>query len=235
MRTFAIGDIHGCSRAFDVLLDAFNLKPRDTIITLGDYINKGPDSKGVIERLINLYQRGQLIPLKGNHEQVMLQAYSNPNQASLWSSTIGETTLISYGKLGKPATLIDIPRHHLYFLTHSCLNFWETEDHLFVHANLEPHLSLVQQSGEWLFWQKFEQVQPHDSGKTIICGHTSQKNGLPVNLGYAICIDTWACGNGLLTGLEVNSGKIWQANQQGQVRTAWIDNFLGFNFSTQAS
>lgn len=235
MRTFAIGDIHGCSRALDVLLDALHLRPGDTIVTLGDYINKGPDSKGVIERLLALYQMGQLIPLRGNHEQVMLQAYSNPNQASLWSGTIGQKTLASYGNLGKPATLTDIPAHHLYFIAHSCLNFWETEDHLFVHANLHPHLSLAQQSGECLFWQKFQRVQPHDSGKTLICGHTSQKNGQPVNLGHAICIDTWACGNGWLTGLDVRSGKIWQANQQGQVKTAWIDDFLPLNFSARAS
>ncbi|MDJ0562930.1 MAG: metallophosphoesterase, partial [Microcystis sp. M49629_WE12] len=74
MRTLAIGDIHGCSKALDHLLEIVNPKPQDTLITLGDYVNKGRDSKGVIDRLISLHKQGNLIPLKGNHEIIMLQA-----------------------------------------------------------------------------------------------------------------------------------------------------------------
>jgi len=59
----------------------------------------------------------------------------------------------------------------------------------------------------------------------MVCGHTSQKSGLPVNLGHAICIDTWAYGTGWLTCLDVTSGRVWQANQAGEQRTAWIDEF----------
>ena len=60
----------------------------------------------------------------------------------------------------------------------------------------------------------------------MICGHTSQKNGQPLNFGHAICIDTWACGTGWLTCLDVYKGKIWQTNQQGEVKTSQIENFL---------
>jgi serine/threonine protein phosphatase 1 len=59
----------------------------------------------------------------------------------------------------------------------------------------------------------------------MICGHTSQKSGQPISLGYAICIDTWVYGKGWLTCLDVNSGEIWQANQKGQLRTALIEEF----------
>jgi len=59
----------------------------------------------------------------------------------------------------------------------------------------------------------------------MICGHTSQKNGQPVNLGHAICIDTWACGQGWLTALEVNTGELWQANQQGARQRSHIHDF----------
>jgi len=68
---------------------------------------------------------------------------------------------------------------------------------------------------------------PHCSGKIMVCGHTSQKSGVPLNLGHAICIDTWAYGKGWLTCLDVISGRVWQANQAGQQREAWIDEFTG--------
>lgn len=72
MRILAIGDIHGCSIALDSLLAAVVPQPEDKIITLGDYVDRGPDTKGVIDRLIALHATGQLIPLRGNHEQIML-------------------------------------------------------------------------------------------------------------------------------------------------------------------
>lgn len=225
MRTLAIGDIHGCSKAFDVLLNEIKLTPRDKIITLGDYINKGPDSKGVIERLIKLSQTGQLIPLKGNHEQMLLEAYFHIEKAESWGYLYGQETLVSYGNGRQRGTLQDIPKSHWYFIAHTCVDWWETKKHLFVHANLHPNLPLHQQSSYDLFWKKFEVPQPHYSGKTMICGHTSQKDGLPLNLGHAICLDTWACGEGWLTGLDLESGRVWQANQKGQVKTAWIEDF----------
>ncbi len=82
-----------------------------------------------------------------------------------------------------------------------------------------------QQSDHQLFWQKFEARRPHYSGKTLVCDHTSQKDGKPINLGHRICIDTWACGGKWLTCLDVHTGKIWQTNQQGQIQTAVIDDF----------
>ena len=224
MRLLAIADIHGCSLAFDCLMAAVNLQPEDTLITLGDYINKGPDSKGVLDRLISLHNQGQLIALRGNHELQFLEAlylYQNGYCSSL---LIPQETLISYGSdLDKIAK---IPDSHWHFLENTCLNWWETEKHFFVHANSNPDLPLNQQSEYTLFWKKFNHPKPHFSGKTMICGHTSQKNGQPINIGHAICIDTWACGQGWLTCLDVNSGKIWQANQKGELQTAWIEDFL---------
>ena len=73
-RTIAIGDIHGCSAALDALLDAIRPRPEDAIVTLGDYINRGPDSRGVLDRLIKLSNQCRLIPLLGNHEQMLFEA-----------------------------------------------------------------------------------------------------------------------------------------------------------------
>lgn len=74
MRHLAIGDIHGCSRALDALLAVVKPRPDDLLITLGDYVNRGPDSRGVVERLVSLHRAGHLIALTGNHEQMMLEA-----------------------------------------------------------------------------------------------------------------------------------------------------------------
>lgn len=225
MRYLAIGDIHGCSKAFDLLLAVVRPQPEDVIITLGDYLNKGPDSKGVIERLIKLTQDHHLIPLKGNHELQLLQARHHHFDGSVELDLLGIETLISYSLPERELTLANIPHSHWEFIEHNCLNSWETKDHIFVHANLDPQLPLNEQPEERLFWEKFAQPEPHYSGKVMICGHTSQKDGKPINLGHAICIDTWACGQGWLTCLDVYGGGIWQTNQQGQVRLGRIEEF----------
>ncbi|MGK7945017.1 MAG: metallophosphoesterase family protein [Microcystaceae cyanobacterium] len=223
-RLLAIGDIHGCSLALEQLLDAINLQETDRIVTLGDYINKGPDSKGVIERLIQLNQQNQLIPLKGNHEIDLLEVIEDKYHRAKWVNLRGEITLSSYNPRNSKDLSV-IPTSHWHFLRKTCLKSWSTEKFIFVHANLNPLVPLLQQDDYHLFWEKLYNPTPHYSGKTMICGHTSQKNGQPLNLGHAICIDTWACGKGWLTCLDVNSGEMWQANQQGQVKTAHIDDF----------
>jgi serine/threonine protein phosphatase 1 len=75
-RTIAIGDIHGCSMALDALLDALRPRPEDTIVTLGDYINRGPNSRGVSDRPIELSHQSRLAPLLGNHDQMLLDVRS---------------------------------------------------------------------------------------------------------------------------------------------------------------
>ncbi len=226
MRYLAIADIHGCSKALDLLLAVVRPQPEDVIITLGDYVNKGPDSKGVIERLIQLAHNHHLIPLRGNHELQLLQARHHNFDGSVELNLLGIETLISYSLPNQELTLANIPARHWEFLEHRCLNSWETEHHIFVHANLDPQLPLKEQPDYHLFWEKFIQPHPHYSGKVMICGHTSQKNGKPINLGHAICIDTWACGAGWLTCLDVYGGQIWQTNQQGQVRMGRIEQFF---------
>src|SRR5690349_5249734 len=84
MRVLAIGDIHGCSRALDSVLSAVQPQPEDRVITLGDYVDRGPDSAGVIERLLDLRRRCRLIPLKGNHELMVLAARKNAESEHEW-------------------------------------------------------------------------------------------------------------------------------------------------------
>jgi serine/threonine protein phosphatase 1 len=233
MRILAIGDIHGCSIAFDTLIAAVKPQPNDKIITLGDYVDRGPDSKGVINRLMALHETGRLTALRGNHELMMLQFRDRAalpkalrhRKKSQWRNMGGDATLASYSKSGKAGKLADVPDKHWDFIDYVCVNWCETERHFFVHANAYPDLPLAEQPDYMLFWEKFGNPVPHLSGKTMVCGHTSQKSGVPLNLGHAICIDTRVYGKGWLTCLDVTSGRVWQANQAGQQRTAWIDEF----------
>lgn len=224
MRILAIGDIHGCSHAFDRLLTQVVPTADDLLITLGDYVDRGPDSFGVIERLIRLHRELRLVPLKGNHEVMMLAARRGYGLFD-WLACGGRQTLASYSILGDEGKLVDLPEEHWNFLERDLVPWYETANHFFVHANVYPELLLSEQPDFMLFWEFFDNPSPHCSGKTMVCGHSSQRSGVPCNLGHAICIDTWAYGGGWLTCLDVQSGRVWQARQSGEQRTAWIDDF----------
>jgi serine/threonine protein phosphatase 1 len=136
-RTIAIGDIHGCSSALFALLDAIRPRPEDTIVTLGDYINRGPDSRGVPGRLIKLSDQCRLIPLLGNHDQMLLDVRIGKHPI-FWLLDIGGTTTPdSYGP-GRDLDLI--PDDHFEFLE-GCLDYFETDTHIFIHANYFPRSS----------------------------------------------------------------------------------------------
>ena len=226
MRTLAIGDIHGCSAALDLVLNMAKPEAADTIVTLGDYIDRGPDSKGVIDRLLFLKKHCLLIPLKGNHEIMMLASRTDAACEKQWRGHGGEETMDSYGSGRSQGSFRDVPREHWDFMEHECLDAWETDSHIFVHAGLDPDLPVSEQSDLHLFWEFLPaSPQPHCSGKTMICGHTSQDSGRPLNFGHTLCIDTYVYGGGFLSCLDVENGIVYQASQSGfrrqiQLRTA---------------
>lgn len=220
MRTLVIGDIHGCTTALKNLLAVVRPTHDDILITLGDYVDRGPDSKGVIDILIGLESQTQLKPLIGNHEILFLEAMARKIDTLGWLRVGGTETMQSYAPPEKPH---DIAWHyvnaeHIEFLQNRCLRHFEDEHHLYVHANANAYFSLADQSDDWLFWTRFDDAFPHVSGKKMICGHTAQKSGMPMIKPFAICIDTWAYGTGWLTCLDVGTGSITQANQAGEVR-----------------
>src|SRR5262245_4704597 len=96
MRTLAIGDIHGCLRALDGILDEVAPQADDLVITLGDYIDRGPDSKGVLDRVLELSQRCRCVHLRGNHEVMMLAARESDRHFWEWLSCGGKQALASY-------------------------------------------------------------------------------------------------------------------------------------------
>ncbi len=216
-RTIAIGDIHGCSKALDTLLEVVGPHASDTIIPLGDYIDRGPDSRGVLDRLIDLARHCRLIPILGNHDQLLLDV-RNLRYPLDWLIEIGGgPTLDSYGP-GRD--LARIPGSHYAFLE-GCRDYHETETHIFIHANYVPELPLNELRPEILRWESLKVVVPgpHVSGKTVIVGHSSQKSGEILDLGYLKCIDTFCHGGKWLTALEAGTGEVWQTNQKGEVRS----------------
>jgi serine/threonine protein phosphatase 1 len=223
-RHLAIGDIHGCYDALRTLCDFVGLRDDDTIITLGDYPNRGPNSNAVFDWLIHLDQSHNLQPLRGNHDIMMLDARDDESAYRKWMGVGGAATLRSYAPFdGDPGSLADVPEAHWNFLANRLLPYFETDTHFFVHANAYPDIPLAEQPDFMLFWEPFNDPPPHESGKIMVCGHTSQKSGLPAANRHAVCIDTWACGDGWLSCLHVESGAIWQANQHGETRRLWLD------------
>ena len=183
-RTLAIGDIHGCVTALELLLQSIDLQSEDTLVTMGDYIDRGPDTRRVLDRLIALSQTHYLVALRGNHEHMMLQARVSCRAVTDWLDNGGDAALASYGANPGSRNLAVIPASHWTFLEQQCVDVWETETHFFVHGSVYPDIPLFEQPPYILHWGRFTEAKPHQSGKTMICGHTSRKSGLPANKGF---------------------------------------------------
>ena len=210
---------------FDTLLQAVAPVADDHLVLLGDYVDRGPNSAGVLKAIIALRRTHQLTCLMGNHEQMMLAARDSQSHEKLsdWLRNGGDETLRSYS--GVQGTLRDVPEEHWAFLEGALVDYLETDTHLFVHGSAYPDMAMHEQPDYMLRWERFETILPPESGKTIVCGHTPQKSGRPGNKGFAICLDTNACRGGMLTCMDANSGRVWQANSQGQVARAHISDF----------
>ena len=210
-RTIAIGDIHGCSTALAALVQAIDPKPEDTIVALGDFVDRGIDSKGVLDQLIALADRCRLVPILGNHDEMMLRARDGRDDFKFWLNCGGDAALDSYGSTSR---LDLIPAAHFRFLE-ACLPYYETPTHLFLHANFKPDLPLGSQDDHTLRWLSLRDFVPgpHCSGKVAVLGHTPQPDVL--DLGHLLCIDTGCCNGGWLTAWDVTSGVKWQGGGRG--------------------
>lgn len=216
MRLIAIGDIHGCSSYLEVILKDIDPQPDDTFVFLGDAINRGPDSKSVVDQIIELSEKFKVECILGNHEEMVLAAFQGgKDDHRFWTKFGGDTTLASYGA----KDVRDLPGRHLLWIA-DCKDYLETDDFIFVHAGCHPNIPLDKNNGTKLRWEKLDPDQPkHISGKTIVCGHTAQKQVL--DLEHLLCIDT-GCGlwpGGRLTAMDVLSGKIWQVSGRSKKAT----------------
>ena len=228
---YAIGDIHGC---YNLLLKIIKLIEKDisqnkikhpAFVFLGDYIDRGPDSRKVIELLINIKKKYKSIFLKGNHEDVLLRFIDNHKKCSLLVINGGMPTLESYGintleidpsinkKISEPDKIYkkiheqflkNMPKSHLDFLNNDLKLYYETDNYFFAHAGVRPGVSLNNQTEQDLLWIR----EPFLSNTTkykklIIHGHTiTNKADINPN---RIGIDTGAYHTDELTAIVLPS------------------------------
>jgi len=211
-RTLAIGDVHGCNTALDTLLERVAPASADTLVFLGDLVDRGPGTKQVLDRVLELENRCRVILIMGNHEEMMLNALNGLDR-KLWYHFGGDEAVESYG-----GSMHAIPQSHIE-LIQSGLDYWETPSTIFIHANLQPHAPLDQQDGLYLRWTHLSgNERRYDPQRRVICGHTPQKSGYPLEMPGWVGIDTDCERGGWLTCLDVDADWVWQANEAGQSR-----------------
>lgn len=205
-KIFAIGDIHGCVSKLDQLMGKLQMNAKeDTLLFIGDYIDRGPDPKGVVDCILEIRKSmDHVVCLRGNHEQMFLNYYCEHRDEELFMHNGGLITLISYGIVKeKRAENMPMPESHLQFFS-TLQPFYETDQYIFVHAGLRPGIPLEKQSTDDLLWIRQEFFgSRYDFGKTVIFGHTPISYGLPYMEKNKIGIDTGAVYGGRLTCLEL--------------------------------
>ena len=212
-RTFAIGDVHGCHVALTALIELIQPTAEDTVVFLGDIVDRGPATKECIDEILQLQDRCFVVGVMGNHEEMMRGAIRGSTMWQVWNEVGGAETLASYG-----GSIDKIPADHLRWLS-QLRPFYETPHEIFVHANLEPSMTLANQTADYLRWKFLGgSERPHVSGKRVICGHTSQQDGYPLVFDGWVCLDTDAYRMRWLSCLDVTTDHVWQTNEAGQSR-----------------
>lgn len=215
-RIYAVGDIHGRSDLLDRMHDMIRADARDArsaakiVVYLGDYVDRGDDSRGVVDRLIARPLAGfRAVALRGNHEAFLLRFLEDPEVGPAWIANGGDATLYSYGVDWRQALLDGdlagvsealrgaLPADHLAFFQELALSDVEG-DYLFVHAGIRPGVALDAQSPDDLMWIRSEFLDsPIDHGRVVVHGHTISDR--PEVRDNRIGIDTGAFATGRLT------------------------------------
>jgi len=189
MGLIAIGDIHGCKKSFDALLDEISPSSDDHLLFVGDYIDRGPNSRGVIDRLLQLRRNVTCTFLRGNHEAMML-TYLDTGSLNLWRVNGGVSTLRNYAD--GEADDVRIPESHAEFVRDTEL-YHETEDFFFVHAGVKANLTIeenLERGDENVFlWERGHlDAGTYAWEKPVVCGHTPRPE--PINREKLILVDT---------------------------------------------
>jgi len=197
-RIYAVGDIHGCYDKLSELIKKMDIDfESDTLVFLGDYIDRGPQSFEVVAYLTDLKQRyANIIFLKGNHEE-MLEKYLSGEDRITYLVNGGQQTLESYMNRPRPEGEPAIPSTHLEFFK-SLRIYYETQNYIFVHAGLKNKVPLEKQKTEDLLWIRRRFIESkYDYGKMVVFGHTPLHE--PLLLPNKIGIDTGAVYGNRLT------------------------------------
>lgn len=197
--TCAIGDIHGCRDRLDALLARCGRYADGRTVRyvfLGDYIDRGPDSRGVVERILALQhsQPESVVCLRGNHEAILLDAIAT-GDPTLWFINGGMATLASYGA----SAASDLPAEHLRWFSTLPAAF-DDGQRFFVHAGANPDVPLAAQREEDLVWIREPFLsRPCDFGRLIVHGHTPARSGRPELRSWRLNLDTGAVYGGRLS------------------------------------
>jgi serine/threonine protein phosphatase 1 len=225
---YAIGDIHGRDDLLAALLEAIRLdaagRNHNLLVCLGDYVDRGPQSAAVIERL-SQFGAGDhggdfaFVPLKGNHEQLMLEFLADPDEGGPWLANGAAATLASYGVTTGPGWLErlrydalreelvrNLPRHHRRFLS-TLATSHAVGDYLFVHAGIRPGVPLEHQDEQDLIWIRGPFLRTDERfDKLVVHGHTIALE--PELRANRIGIDTGAFATGRLTALAIAGDRL---------------------------
>lgn len=213
-RTYAIGDVHGRADLLADLLAAIRVDAatadRPLLVFLGDYVDRGPDSRGVIDLVLAGLPGFDVVRLKGNHEDMMAAFLFGGDRrlADAWLYNGADATLQSYGlRYGRPPAevLAAIPADHQEFLQSGMVLSWREGRYLFVHAGIRPGVPLDDQRPMDLMWIRSEFLNNSDyHGAIIVHGHTiTERPALRPN---RIGIDTGAFATGRLTCVVLSDG-----------------------------
>lgn len=202
----AIGDIHGCSETMKALIDKLEDFYGRTFVFVGDYIDRGPGSKEVVDFLLNFRKKVDCVFLRGNHEQMMLDALDR-GEMHLWLMNGGDTTVNSYGRNGRRFELSD--EHEEFY--RSTEFYYDTPNFFFVHAGLSPSKTIKEALKDERQVQEFLWERSHLNSaqkpweKPVVFGHTPRPN--PMNEPKMIGIDTGCVyrrtGYGKLTAVKL--------------------------------
>ncbi len=198
--TYAFGDIHGCLTQLEELVRLCETnagESRMKFIFLGDYIDRGPNSRGVVEFLIRLQDSmpDHVVCLKGNHEDMLLAAVEDEGREEHWLRNGGTQTLYSY----EVPSAIDLPRRHLDWFR-SLPTYYDDGTRFFVHAGVHPARSLDQQNERDLLWIREPFLSStKDFGRLIVHGHTPLRGEGPDVRANRINLDTGAVYGDVLT------------------------------------
>ena len=225
MARWAIGDVHGCARTLDALLAALELGPGDELVFVGDYVDRGPDSYAVIERILELQTAAahgtgpSIVALRGNHDQMMLGHIDGTGHFDLWRANGGLDTLDSYARAGFDR----IPEAHAAFLRETPI-VYDTPEAVYVHAGLDPTrtvaANVMHPDPDIFLWTRAHLESSLDLWeKLVVCGHTPTPE--PIDEPRLIDVDTGAVfarrrpDLGRLTAVEIPSRRFISVPYEG--------------------
>ncbi len=234
MRKFAISDIHGCQKTFQAMLEKqIRFKPDDELYILGDFVDRGPDSKGVLDYVMQLQDVNyKVFCIKGNHEAMMVDAYDDPSEVEMWLYNGGKETMRSF----KAQFIEEIPEGYIKYME-SFDYYIEVDNYILVHAGLNFKGQTTDAEGEGFLWKLYNPLKDRKSmlwirwwyedidwnwlrDRTIIHGHTpiekdeieemttalKQDQVLDIDNG---CFAKYRNGLGQLCAFELGTGELY--------------------------